>query len=299
MNTSIHDSHNLAWKLNLSVRNLAKPTLLATYEHERRKIAQDLISFDFEHANAFAAGDAEALAENFKTNILFISGVGVRYAANCLNVVDADTEEQRQRGGLAKAGSILPPVKATRYIDANPVDVQLDIPMLGQFRVYFIIPDILKSRDFLNSVCEHISNPDSLLSRVTSAAKKSLELQRPVATEADEYVQPGRYTAASPLFTYALMTQTPKNEMEIADLPALMRASRWTFYLDGLAPQSTGEASCAEKWLGELADGEVAIVNVRPDGYVGSLKTWKSESKESGEIAGAWLEAYYGGFLLA
>ena len=53
MNTSMHDSFNLAWKLNLAVRGLAKPSLLETYEHERRKIALDLINFDYEHANAF------------------------------------------------------------------------------------------------------------------------------------------------------------------------------------------------------------------------------------------------------
>ena len=46
-------------------RGLAKPSLLATYEDERRKIAQDLIRFDYEHANAFSAGDEKALAENF------------------------------------------------------------------------------------------------------------------------------------------------------------------------------------------------------------------------------------------
>ncbi|KAG9942337.1 phenol 2-monooxygenase, partial [Aureobasidium melanogenum] len=68
MNTSMHDSLNLAWKLNLAVRGLAKQSLLGTYEHERRKIAQDLINFDYEHANAFHDGDAKALARNFLTN---------------------------------------------------------------------------------------------------------------------------------------------------------------------------------------------------------------------------------------
>ena len=57
MNTSMHDTFNLSWKLNLAIRGLAKPSLLETYEDERRKIAQDLITFDYEHANAFAAGD--------------------------------------------------------------------------------------------------------------------------------------------------------------------------------------------------------------------------------------------------
>ncbi|KAJ5251095.1 hypothetical protein N7489_001505 [Penicillium chrysogenum] len=67
-NTSMHDSFNLAWKLNLLVRGLAKPTILHTYEEERQKIAYDLINFDVDHCKAFAAGDT-ALAKNFEDNI--------------------------------------------------------------------------------------------------------------------------------------------------------------------------------------------------------------------------------------
>ena len=122
----MHDSWNLAWKLNLAVRGLAKPSLLATYEAERRQVAEDLIDFDYEHASAFAAGDAVALNENFQRNARFISGFGADYGPNVLNVP--------QKGsilGSLRAGSLLPPAKVTRFIDSNPVDIQLDIPMLG------------------------------------------------------------------------------------------------------------------------------------------------------------------------
>lgn len=53
----MHNIQNLAWNLNLTVRKLAKPELLAMYETERRHIAQQLIHFDEEHASAFAVGD--------------------------------------------------------------------------------------------------------------------------------------------------------------------------------------------------------------------------------------------------
>src|SRR3982074_3079301 len=80
----MHDSLNLAWKLNLVIRDLAVPELLSTYEDERRKIAQDLIKFDTEHVRAFTQGD-EALAKNFDENIRFIAGVGAEYSTNMLN----------------------------------------------------------------------------------------------------------------------------------------------------------------------------------------------------------------------
>lgn len=97
----MHDAFNLSWKLNLAIRGLAKPSLLATYEDERRKIAQDLITFDREHANAFAAGNEKALAENFAQNINFISGAGVKYNANVLN------QPERVAKGQLRAGELL------------------------------------------------------------------------------------------------------------------------------------------------------------------------------------------------
>ncbi|KAI5262811.1 FAD binding domain protein [Aureobasidium subglaciale] len=168
MNTSMHDTLNLAWKLNFAVRGLAKPSLLETYKLERRKIAQDLINFDYKHANAFHDGDANALARNFLTNIRFISGVGVEYSANILNRVT-------NTPGSAKPGSLLPPAKLTRYVDANPVDAQLDIPMLGQFRTYFVCKDVHRSRNFMKSVCAHVSSFDSVLGRASEALEASYQ----------------------------------------------------------------------------------------------------------------------------
>lgn len=126
MNHSMHDSWNLAWKLNLAVRGLAKPSLLKTYEAERRQVAEDLIDFDYEHSSAFSSGDPKALAENFQRSARFTSGFGSDYAPSVLNV-----PQKGSMLGSLRAGSLPPPAKVTRYFDSNPVDIQLDIPMLG------------------------------------------------------------------------------------------------------------------------------------------------------------------------
>lgn len=290
MNTSMHDTFNLGWKLNLAIRGLATPDLLSTYQHERRKIAQDLINFDFEHAAAFADGDSKALADNFATNVGFISGVGVKYGANVLNY-----PEKLPRGVL-RAGELMAPAQVTRYIDANPVDVQLDIPMLGQFRVYFFVPDVHTAKTFLDSVCCYVSSTNSVLGRATAAAAKSHAQLNLPPVESDNFIQPGRYTATSHLFTFATVTGMQKSSVEIADLPPLLQKSRWTFYMDDLKDQKTGK-SCTEKWLGPVAADEIAIVNIRPDGYVGSVGRFNGNG--DGADASEWLDAYYGGFLRA
>lgn len=46
MNTGIHGSVNLGWKLSLVLRGVAHPSLLATYESERLPNVQKLINYD-------------------------------------------------------------------------------------------------------------------------------------------------------------------------------------------------------------------------------------------------------------
>lgn len=287
MNTSMHDTFNLSWKLNLAIRGLSKPSLLSTYQSERKKIAQDLIDFDFEHAAAFVNGDAKALAENFATNVGFISGFGVKYAPNALNL-----EETSPRGVL-RAGELVAPAKVTRYIDANPVNIELDIPLLGQFKTFFFVKDIHSASPFLALVSKHASSVQSVMGRASLKAAKSYANMPVTPVESDEFVQPERYIGASKLFTFATVTEMKKSAFEISDLPPLLQKSRWTLYLDDLKDQKSGK-SCTEKWVGGIMKEEVVIVNVRPDGYVGSVKRF---GNEEGSDACEWLDAYFGAIL--
>lgn len=224
MNTALHDSWNLAWKLNLAIRGLAKPSvLLDSYSWERQKIARDLVAFDFTHAQEMSRGNPAALADNFRKNVRFISGVGCEYAPNALNREPEgfDDEKGSEEGSTgagaghqklgARPGCTLPPGKVSRYIDANPVDVQLDIPVLGQFRLYFFIPDILSApaAAFLVSLCGAIAEPESLIHRLSAAAGKSY-LERPrVPSHEDIFKRPERYIAVSQLFAFALISKSP------------------------------------------------------------------------------------------
>lgn len=266
MNTGMHDSLNLAWKLNLVIRDLASSELLSTYENERRKVAQDLINFDYEHPNAFHAGDPDALAQNFLRNIRFISGVGAEYEPNDINLTSSSESIQ--------PGCLLTPARATRYVDANPVDLQLDIPMLGQFRIYFLCPDLASTLPFLRKTCADLSGT---LSRPESSAALSY-LKKPASRAGmEEYTRPERYLAVSRLFTLALITGSSKSSFEISDLPPLLAQSRWTIYLDDVPEQSTTGEHCLQKWIGSVAHSEVAILIVRPDGYVGSVKRYDAD----------------------
>ncbi|KAG0249611.1 hypothetical protein DFQ27_009908 [Actinomortierella ambigua] len=44
LNTGLQDAFNLSWKIALVTKGLAKPDILATYEHERRPIAKSIVA---------------------------------------------------------------------------------------------------------------------------------------------------------------------------------------------------------------------------------------------------------------
>jgi len=287
MNTSMHDGLNLAWKLNLVIRGIAKPDLLTTYAQERGKIAQDLIDFDRGHVKAYSDG-AAALEQNFLENIRFLSGVGVEYAENILNSAG------KANGIALYPGSLLTPARVTRYIDTNPVDIQLDIPWLCQFRLYFLVPDFKRSQSFLNDVCCQISG-EHVLARSAQQAKASyLRFPRPL-TDYEQIIQPQRYLAVSEFITYALVTRTSMTQVEIEDLPPLLQSSRWTFYLDNL--KDPGGQDCIDRWVGNMDVEEVVILSVRPDGYVGSVQRWSVTGIDAAKNASRWLDEYFAGFL--
>ncbi|KAB8215537.1 FAD binding domain protein [Aspergillus novoparasiticus] len=276
-NTSMHDSFNLAWKLNLVIRGLAKPSLLATYEEERQKIAYDLINFDAEHCKAFSQGEA-ALAKNFDENIRFISGVGAEYSPGLLN---------RGRTAIStplRPGTLQLPAKVTRYIDANPVSIQLDVPVLSQFRIYFFIPDVPNALEFLGTLCEGLDDTTGM-GKISSRASQLYATLPQGAAPSDTFIQPERYTPVSSVFTYAMVTQSSRSEFEIADLPKVLQNSRWTLYLDDV-----DSPRCTDKWFGSLQGEQVGIVIVRPDGYVGSIDTWELAA---GTEAGKWIDDYF------
>jgi flavin-dependent dehydrogenase len=59
MNVSMQDGYNLGWKLGLVVKGIAQPSILKTYQSERRRIAQDLIAFDHKFSRLFSGRPAK------------------------------------------------------------------------------------------------------------------------------------------------------------------------------------------------------------------------------------------------
>jgi hypothetical protein len=179
------------------------------------------------------------------------------------------------------------PARVTRYIDANPVDIELDIPILGQFKIYIFVPNICPSTRILGALCGHI---ESAFSNTTLSANRSYEKHPRGSSASDEFQQHQRYTTVSEVFSLALVTKSSTSDFEIEQLPEMLQKSRWTLYLDNC--QSPG---CTERWFGDLEEDMVGIAIVRPDGYIGAIDKWESARVDT---AGEWLSAYFSSFMI-
>ncbi|EFI27336.1 FAD binding domain-containing protein [Coprinopsis cinerea okayama7 len=140
MNASMGDSHNLVWKISAVLNGWVDPDVLDTYELERRKYAQDLISFDRKFAKLFSGKPRteqyqdgvshEEFLQIFQTFGGFTSGIGMRYLGS--TITDAD-HTNSTRG--IKVGERFPPRPVVRAADSRPMDIQDLLHSDGRFKV--------------------------------------------------------------------------------------------------------------------------------------------------------------------
>lgn len=108
MNTGVQDAHNLAWKLAWVLKGWARPTLLDTYELERRPIAEENAQWSVENSarfleirRAIAAGEQKRLDAALDDQKRHISArdrdLGFHYESGAL--VPDDTAPPEQPAG--------------------------------------------------------------------------------------------------------------------------------------------------------------------------------------------------------
>ncbi|KAJ6606070.1 FAD binding domain-containing protein [Mycena vulgaris] len=154
-NASMGDGHNLAWKLALVLRKWAKPSILDTYQDERRKYAQDLIAFDKKLGENLANGTAVGFQEfvlnppgsllkliSFAPSLIhesnmFTSGVGLQYKFG-LTKLDLPSGASKLTAGFR-----LPPSPLIRLSDWCPMELQDLAPSDGLFKIFIFPGDIL------------------------------------------------------------------------------------------------------------------------------------------------------------
>lgn len=253
MNASMNDAHNLAWKIALLVRGWAEPSLLSTYESERRKYALDLISFDKMFSTLFSGkplteenshGVApEHFMKTFQKFGGFTSGIGVHYNPS----VAVSDRNQEVASGLV-IGERFPPYKFIRAADAWPFEIQDLLPSDFRFKLLVFTGDFSDplQQARVKSMVANIQKPESFLNR---------------------YATPGK-NSGNPRFDIITISKGQKEGFDLLQFPTLLR-SHWSkvFIDDTDFTSSFGGRGYLYYGVGP----EGALVAVRPDGYIGAI----------------------------
>lgn len=203
----MQDAYNLGWKVALVTKGIAKPSILKTYQSERRRVAQELIEFDQRFSRLFSGRPAkdvmdeegvsmEVFKDAFVKGNLFASGLSVNYGPSNLVAKVGDpllqsdgvklveppgvdltektfAEKQTVATGLP-VGMRFNSFKVLNQACGRPYHFQERLKADGRFRIVLFAGDVLdaaqKSR--VDAFCSLLDNPNSFLHRVTPVGAK-------------------------------------------------------------------------------------------------------------------------------
>ncbi|TQV92542.1 FAD binding domain-containing protein [Cordyceps javanica] len=286
MNVSMQDTFNLGWKIASVVKGQTNRSILKTYESERRKVAQDLITFDHKFSRLFSGRPAkddtdtegvkmEDFKDAFMKGNLFVSGTSVNYGASAIVAKAEDPSAQRdgidalsgdERGCLISdqalapglvVGMRIPSVKVLSQADARPWHLQELLPSNGRWRVLVFPGNVQdqKQADRLTSVANNFDSRDSFVARFTAA-------DGPIDA----------------VFELLVVHKAPRSAVTIFDFPPVFRRFSDVegydydkIYVDDVSYHEGHGNIYQEFGISE----EGCIVVVRPDqhvSYVGSLR---------------------------
>ncbi|KAK3339043.1 FAD binding domain-containing protein [Neurospora tetraspora] len=266
MNTSIQDAYNLGWKLRLVLQqrdktqlldSMAASKLLATYESERRPVAQDLISFDRGYLKLFAAPSAQFDTE-FLRAMKFTTGLSIRYPPSCAVQLPRGVETAEQLGpSLLKAdlvpGKRLPDFQAVYQADGITAWIHRRLQATGSFRVIVFAGDIATHKHLSTNVQklgEYLADSEDGLGALTAGGE------------------------AAPV-EVLIVHSADRDKVELLDLHEVFRPwsdsegyDYWRVLADAESVHE-GHGRVYERLEIDPEKGRTLVV--RPDGYIGAV----------------------------
>lgn len=280
MNTAFHDALNLAWKLHHVESGFAKPSILSTYETERKHIAEELLDFDARYAALFSqrqpsAREVDAASQHeddgasdsefvkvFKESTEFTTGYAIAYEGNDFNwSLDHPARSTlfNPPGSKLRPGRIMPTANVTRVVDANEVQLEQAIPLNGSFRIFLFagVPD--QTRYAVNDFARDLERKSSFYS----------SYQREDIAQVSYHE---RHNPHSRFFTICTIFACPRDCVELSELlPGLIRRYTHHVYADDCTDVRVPDAAAAAHAKMSLDEQKGGVVVVRPDGHVGCV----------------------------
>jgi phenol 2-monooxygenase (NADPH) len=156
MNVSMQDTYNLGWKLGSVLSKTAPPSILSTYESERRPIAKQLIEFDTKFSRMFSGKPAKDAADQagismeefkktFETGNTFTSGISVMYSPSSIVACSEDIGKEATRFGVLQVGARFASFQVVGQSDAVPRQLGEMLTSNGSWRLIVFAGDVTKA----------------------------------------------------------------------------------------------------------------------------------------------------------
>ncbi|KAJ5774399.1 hypothetical protein N7457_009295 [Penicillium paradoxum] len=194
MNVSMQDTYNLGWKIAHVVNGVSDPSILQTYESERKLIAQQLIAFDQKFSRLFSGRPAKDIMDEegvsmgefkkaFEKGNEFASGTAVNYDASVIVAKANDITEKSNTSKQAISnpqlatkldiGKRIPSFKVLNHADARPWHLQELLKSNGRWRVIVFPGKLTETINMqrYEKLGADLGAPDSFIRRFTPPGK--------------------------------------------------------------------------------------------------------------------------------
>ncbi|KAL8642702.1 MAG: hypothetical protein Q9228_000632 [Teloschistes exilis] len=257
MNLGMLDSYNLTWKLSLVLKGMASPSLLETYQMERRYIANQFIEFDIKFAHLYLQKEALSSPEIFctvwKQSHGFISGCSHRYLDGLLTRSSIRARINQAAKEPLTPGKRMHTMSLTRHMDGTAVDLLEDMPSNGRFHL-FVFAGKLMTFAVFKALANSLASTESPLTYFFKDGPA-----RPEVFE-HENIRQSDVRNRNHYLDLFLIHSSNHLEIELSKLPAPFSqwATRVYEDVDGIGHASHG-----------VSERNGALALVRPDGIIG------------------------------
>ncbi|KAL8767986.1 MAG: hypothetical protein Q9209_005657 [Squamulea sp. 1 TL-2023] len=257
MNTGLHDAVNLSWKLAGHIQNHFQPSVLESYETERRPVAQKIIDQD-SRLSVLTGGEipeelkhegkdtATLIAEIYKSNMDLNTGLGIDYPINgTINVAPP------------------PHVKVSVLPGTRAPDVMVQRP--GP-RTPVRLHSLLKNDAVRFSILVFCGDPTQTSNKIRKLRSYiDSRVQNPTTTDLEAWRRPNSNASFTQLyepslFRFLTIMQTANDNGAPDEKLGVPKFGTMVYDVDGSAHERYG-----------IPIPEGAVVVLRPDGTVGTV----------------------------
>lgn len=216
MNVSMADTYNLGWKLGSVLNGTVKPSILSTYETERREVALQLIELDTKFAYMFSGRPSRDMADEagismkefkrtFEENNSFTSGLSVRYGESSVVAQESEAKDSSCFGMLT-VGMRFPSCQVLCQSDATPRQTGDLLTASGSWRLFVFAGDVIQPPIMkrLHDVADKLEAPTSIIHKC-------------VTTPAINLGTIGSASVLQPI----LIHSSPRKRVEFLEMPKL------------------------------------------------------------------------------